>query len=99
MNEETEIEKLALKRGAGDSTLPEAYIEIATMDGTGDTKRIWDKNNPDEVEDARASFDRLRAKGYLAFHVTGKDGERGEQMTKFDPNAERMILVPAFKGG
>ena len=76
----------------------EGKIAIAIMGSAGDTKKIWDKNNPDEVEDAKESFKRLRKKGYLAFHVN-KKGDKGEQMTEFDPDAERMIMVPPMQGG
>jgi hypothetical protein len=74
--------------------------EMATLDRTGDTKVIWDKDNEDEVEAARATFDRLtKDKKYTAFHVTGKDGKKGERMRAFDPEAERIILVPQMVGG
>jgi hypothetical protein len=73
--------------------------EMAVMGKDGDTKLLWDRRNPDEVENARRSFDDLRKKGYLAFRVTGTDGEKGEQMTAFDPEAERMIMIPAMRGG
>jgi len=73
-------------------------IAIAVLGSSGDTKKIWDKNNEDEVEDARASFDRLRKKGYAAFSV-GKDGSKDKQIFEFDPDAERMIMVPAMQGG
>ena len=73
--------------------------ELAIMDRTGDTKILWDRTKPEEVENARASFDRLRRSGYLAYTVTGKDGSRGEMITEFDPNAERIILSPPMVGG
>jgi hypothetical protein len=76
----------------------EGKIAIAVLGSSGDTKKIWDKSNEDEVEDARASYDRLKKKGYLAFSVN-KDGSKGEQMTEFDPDAERMIMVPQMQGG
>ena len=71
--------------------------ELATMDRTGDTKSQWDRNKPAEVAAARATFDTLRGKGYAAFRLNGDS--RGEQLLDFDPNAERIILVPAFQGG
>ena len=84
--------------GFDDVEWEEGKIVIAVLDSTGDTKRVWDKNNEDEVEDARASFDRLKKKGYVAFHV-GKDGEKTEQMRTFDASAERVIMVPPLAGG
>lgn len=71
---------------------------MAVMDRTGDTKIIWNSDNQDEVDNARRSFNDLKEKGYLAFHV--KDGgDKGKAITKFDPDAERLILTPPISGG
>lgn len=77
----------------------ETKCEMAVMDGTGDTKIIWSKDNQDEIDAAKATFDALVAKGYAAFSVKGKSGEQGDQIKKFDPLAERIILVPQMAGG
>lgn len=71
---------------------------LHVMDGTGDTKLIWDSENADEVDAARALFDRLRGNGYLAFAVK-KSGDKGEQITTFDRHAEKIILAPPMRGG
>jgi len=76
----------------------EGRLAMAVLGSAGDVKRIWDRTNPDEVEDARASFNRLLERGHIAFRVN-KDGTPGERMNLFEPNAERMILVPQFQGG
>jgi len=73
--------------------------ELSIMGRQGDTKIIWDSMRPDEVENARRTFDDLRKKGYLAFAVRGREGEKGEQITTFDPNAERLIMAPPMRGG
>ncbi len=72
---------------------------FAIMGEIGDTKHIWDRNKASEVEAARTLFDALTRKGYRAFRCVGKDGAQGEQMREFDPEAERMILVPQMQGG
>lgn len=79
--------------------VPSGHSSMAVMGETGDSKHIWDKNKPAEVEAARAMFDTLTKKGYRAFHVHGKEGEQGEQMREFDPHAERVIFVPQMQGG
>lgn len=85
--------------------VPSGKSAIAVMGEPGDTKHIWDKRKEAEVEAARTLFKKLTkpvkdgGAGYRAFHVTGKDGEKGEQMNEFDPEAERMILVPPMQGG
>ena len=85
--------------------VPEGHGLMSTMGQSGDVRQMWDKNNPDEVEAARAAFDSLvkpksqGGKGYLAFKAVGKDGSKGEQIKKFDPDAERIILAPQLVGG
>lgn len=69
------------------------------MDGTGDTKKMWNPDNADEVADARRSFDDLRAKGYSAFKVTAADGSAGEEIRTFDPTLGKLIMVPRRVGG
>lgn len=69
------------------------------LDSTGDTKVMWDRHNAAEVSIARAAFDAARAKGASIFQVKGKNGDRGKRLTEFDPDVERMIVVPQMVGG
>lgn len=71
---------------------------LEIMDRTGDTKVFWDRNNSVEVAAAKAQFDLLSGKGYAAFKLNS-DGLKGELIREFDPNAERIQLVPAKAGG
>lgn len=82
---------MATEFGTGTGTL-------CVMDHTGDTKLMWDRARPDEVDAARATFDNLRKKGYLAYKVKA-DGAAGEVITEFDPTAEKVILCPPVVGG
>lgn len=72
---------------------------MAVMGTAGDTKIIWNKDNPDEVENARRTFNDLLSKNYLAFKVRDSDSKEGEQIREFDPNIGRMILSPQMRGG
>ena len=72
--------------------------ELRVMDLSGDTKVIWDPENEDEVEAAEAQFDTLMDKGFLAFEV-GKNGRKGKKITKFDPEAGKIIMTPPIVGG
>lgn len=76
----------------------EGKLFFEVIDRTGDSKKIWDPNQPVEVEDAERSFTDLTSKGYRAFRVDS-DGEKGELMTKFDASAGRVIMVPQMQGG
>lgn len=73
--------------------------ELAIMGRPGDTKVIWSRDRPEEVENARRTFDDLRKKGYLAWSVRGRDGEKDVQIHAFDPDAERLIMAPPMRGG
>lgn len=73
--------------------------ELSMMDHAGDTKIIWDADNADEVAAARRTFDDLRKKGFAAYSVEGKDGEKNEVVREFDPEAERIIMAPPMVGG
>ena len=92
------LDKLGFLDGTFED-VPEGRHAMAVMGEPGDTKHIWDKRKEDEVEAARTLYKTLTKKGYRAFHVTGKDGEKGEQMTEFDKDADRMIFVPQMQGG
>lgn len=79
--------------------LPAGKGVMAIMGREGDSKHIWDKSKPDEVDAARVLFNSLvTEKRYLAFKVV-KDGAKGEQVREFDPNEERYIFVPPMVGG
>ena len=73
--------------------------ELAIMDFSGDTKILWDSDNKDEVDNARETFNRLKKKGYVAYTVKGKNGDKGEILKEFDPDVERIIMAPAAVGG
>lgn len=65
----------------------------------GDEKVQWNKNDDIEVHKARKVFDDWLAKGGFAYRAEGKDFKKGEMLKTFDPNAERIVLVPKMVGG
>lgn len=71
---------------------------LEAMDASGDTKITWDSANADEVAAARETFIELRRKNFHAFAVK-KNGDAGMRITAFDPDAERIIMVPQLAGG
>lgn len=71
---------------------------LAAMDGSGDSKFMWDPKSADEVAAAKAQFDALKKKGYIAFTVD-KKGEKGELIREFDPELEKIIMTPPLAGG
>lgn len=68
------------------------------MDRTGHTSITWDPDKAFEVGMAKDAFDKAVKEGYQAFSV-GKDDERGSRLTKFDPKAGKIMMVPQLVGG
>lgn len=71
---------------------------MSVMGKEGDTKIEWDPDNKNEVKQAERTFQELTKKGYKAFRLCEEDN-RGEQLDKFDKEAERIILVTPMAGG
>jgi hypothetical protein len=71
---------------------------IHVLDGTGDTKTIWDPKSEDEVEVAEQQFKKLIAKGYTAYKVD-KEGNKSSQVKSFNKAYEKLIFVPPMAGG
>jgi metallophosphoesterase superfamily enzyme len=81
------------------SAVPQGHGAASVLGLNGDTKHIWDKTKPAEVEAMRNLFATMRENGYLAFSVRGEKGEKGEQVNEFDPKMERLIFAPQMRGG
>ena len=64
----------------------------------GDTKIVWSRSNSDEVANARRTFEDLLSKKFTAFAVK-HNGDKGDRIYAFDPNAEHLIMVPPMAGG
>jgi len=63
----------------------------------GDVKIIWDSDNDDEVALARKQFKEALKKDFTAYAAKGK-GKKGAQITEFDRDLERIIMVPPAVG-
>jgi len=72
--------------------------ELRIMGTEGDTKVIWDADNKDEVEAAKDQYKSLTSKKFTAYKVK-KDGSKGAKISSFDPEAEKIIMVPPIVGG
>ena len=71
---------------------------MSAMGSAGDTKVEWDPDNKEEVKVAERTFKDLTKKGFTGFRVYD-DGKKGQQLTEFDPQAERILLIPPMAGG
>lgn len=68
------------------------------MDRTGHTTVTWDPDKKVEVDVAEDTFKRLIKEGYNAFEVESAD-KPGKRLTKFDPKAGKIMMVPQLVGG
>lgn len=68
----------------------------------GDVRLTWERGNADDIATARRTFSDLRAKGYLAYQVTRGSRTRKtqrDQIRRFDPDAEQIVLTPPMAAG
>lgn len=72
--------------------------ELLILDETGHSKSIWDTSDSAQVEAAKATFNSLKDKGYIAYKVAD-NGDKGEIMHSFDAHAGKMIMSPPIVGG
>lgn len=72
--------------------------EIREMSRKGDLKLSWNSDNEKEVVAAKEIFDKRVQEGWAAF---GEKifGGKGDRISTFDPDAERIVLVPQIAGG
>ena len=63
----------------------------------GDDQITWDKDDVAQTSDAEKAFDKFKKDGCQLFRV----GKKGKQtpMTKFDPDAEEVLVVKTTKKG
>lgn len=72
---------------------------INVLNEGGDSKIEWDPENDEEVKAAKEMFDKvIEIKGMKAYEL-GKEGVRGKEIKKFNPNAAKIIMVPRIAGG
>lgn len=71
--------------------------EIRQLARVGDVKISWNSENDKEIAVARETFDKRTKEGWTAFGEKG--GFKGDKIRTFDPDAERIVLVPPISGG
>lgn len=72
--------------------------ELREMSRMGDLKLSWDCGKEKEVAAAKEVFDKRLKEGWTAFGEK-RLGGKGDRIRNFDPDAERIILVPQIAGG
>lgn len=78
---------------------PHRVGEMRILSDKGDTRVTWNARDTDEVEAARAQFQTLVDRGFRAFAVEAGSGGKGEMITEFNPDTQKVILAPPMAGG
>lgn len=71
--------------------------EMRVLEKGGDMKISWSSTNDKEVAAAKETFEKRIKDGWAAFR--DKLGSKGDRIKTFDPDAERIILLPPITGG
>ena len=77
--------------------------KLSVMGIEGHAEIVWDVHDFESIKAAKAMFDKLIGNGCQAFEVERTDAfavpSKGGKITKFDPAAEEIIMVPKVSGG
>jgi len=79
-----------------------AIHELEVLDVTGHTTKKWDTANEAEMEVVQRIFEDLTKKGYKGFSIkkgAGNNVTESEPRRAFDPEAEKMLMVPPIQAG
>jgi hypothetical protein len=71
--------------------------ELRILGKGGDTRISWNSESDIEVAAAKETFEKRINENWSAFRE--KTGIKGDKIKIFDPEAERIILVPPISGG
>ena len=79
--------------------VPKGKGVMGIIGATGDTKIFWNKKNKDEIENVKRTFEELVGKKKFAAFSLSKMGRKSKKVTEFDPNLQKLILIPPIAGG
>lgn len=79
--------------------VPPNHGLMTILDRSGDTAVLWDRADPEQVEETRRRFDEIIGQGYLAEKTNTGYAQDGEQIREFDPQAQRIVMRPPLVGG
>ena len=65
----------------------------------GDQVMTWDPENALQTEHVRQAFNGKVAAGFTGFRVGPESLKDAERLSEFDPQAQRIVLVPQIAGG
>jgi hypothetical protein len=79
--------------------MKEGHMGLLRILGRGGDKELpWDRENPEQLDDARFVFETLLREGYQAYSLD-QNGRTGEHLRQFNPEADEIVFAPRFRGG
>ncbi len=72
--------------------------QLRQLSRKGDVNLSWNSENETEVTAAKKIFDEKIKEGWAAF-AEKRLGGKGDRIRTFDPDVERIVLVPPIAGG
>lgn len=72
--------------------------QLRQLHRKGDLNLSWSSDNEQEITAAKEIFNEKIKEGWAAF-AEKRLGGKGDRIRTFDPDAERIVLVPPIAGG
>jgi hypothetical protein len=67
------------------------------MDSKGDTQWQWDRETEVGLKESKQVFEKHFQGGFLAYMID--QANEGTVIREFDPEAEKIVMVPPMAGG
>lgn len=78
---------------------PGGRVSTLTVSGSGAEPITWNPADSEQTNAARDRYNKYRGMGYLGYAVDTTNPTNGEQLTEFDPHAQRIIMTRPLQGG
>ena len=72
--------------------------QMRILNAQGDEKVEWDTEVQETVETAASRFAELLLTGSIPI-IPSHGGNAAKRLQEFDPNAERIVMIPPMQGG
>jgi phosphoribulokinase len=71
---------------------------LKVLMGNEEEKIFWSLDDSEAVQKAREKFDHYQKQGFIAAKIVDQ-GDKGVQLSEFDPEAEEIFMLGLADGG
>jgi hypothetical protein len=64
-------------------------FSMRIFDNTGDRRIVWNSKDPDQIKEAKATFDEYVEKGWKPYAIS-RNGNKGHRIHEFNPEREEI---------